>query len=53
MVIKELGLQEESLLRGIIHTEVLRWDKKGGRALDRVEFLQQVQKDKGVEDHDI
>jgi hypothetical protein len=51
---KALSLQEESLLLlRITYKEVLRWAEKGTRALDRVEFLKEVQRDKGVEDHNI
>jgi hypothetical protein len=39
-VMKEIALQEESLLLGITYKEVIRWAEKGARALDRVEFLQ-------------
>jgi hypothetical protein len=48
-----LSLQEESFMFGITYKDVLRWAKKGTRALDRVEFLQEVQGEKCVEDHNI
>jgi hypothetical protein len=48
LVMKELGLQEESMLLRITHREFLRWVEKGARALDIVEFLQEVQREKGV-----
>jgi hypothetical protein len=53
LVMKALSLQEESLLLGITYKEVLRWAEKGARALDRVKFIREVQKDKGVKDHNI
>jgi hypothetical protein len=37
-----------SVSRGSPYKEVLRWAKKGTRALDRVEFLMEVQREKGV-----
>jgi hypothetical protein len=52
-VIKELGIQEESLLLRITHREFLKWVKKGARAWDKVELLQEVNRKKDVKDHDI
>jgi hypothetical protein len=36
---KEVEIQEESLLLGIEHKEMLRWREKGVRDLDKVDFL--------------
>lgn len=42
------------MLQGITHKEILIWgESKSAWALDRVEFLREVQKDKGIEYHHI
>jgi len=53
IVMKAVSLQEESMLFGITYKDVLRWEEKGANALERIKFIQAVQKDKGVEDHNI
>jgi hypothetical protein len=41
------------LLFELTHKEILQWSKKGARAMDEVEFLRQIQKEKGDEYHGI
>jgi hypothetical protein len=47
LVMKEVALQEESLLFGLTYKDVLWWEEKGANALEKIEFIQAVQKDKG------
>jgi len=50
---KEISLQEESLLFRVTYKEVLKWVEKGANALERVEFIREVKKDKGEDEHNI
>ena len=50
---KEISLQEESLLFGVTYKEVIKWVKNGANVLERVDFIREVQKDKGEDEHNI
>jgi hypothetical protein len=44
LIMKAVALQEESLLFGITYKDIQRWDEKGAGTLEKVEFIQEIQK---------
>jgi len=51
LIMQATTLQEESLLLAITHKDIHQWAKSGSITLEKVEFIQEIQQDKGREDH--
>jgi len=41
------------LIFGLTYKDLLWWEEKGANTLEKVEFIREIQKYKGVEDHNI
>jgi hypothetical protein len=50
---KTVNYQEENFLSMVTHKEMLRWSEQAHRALAQIEYIKEIQKGQGGEEHGI
>jgi hypothetical protein len=50
---KVISYQEETLLCIVAHKEMLKWDERAHRTLNQIEYIREIQKGRGEEEHGI
>jgi hypothetical protein len=50
---KVINYQEETLLCFVVHKEMLKWVEKAHKTLSQIEYIREIQKGRGEEEHGI